>query len=43
MKTQDIAQYLRDNPQFFEEHVDMLTQISLPHPHGGRTLSLIHI
>ncbi len=40
MKTQDIAQYLRDNPQFFEEHVDMLTQISLPHPHGGRTISL---
>src|SRR5450756_2732011 len=40
MKTQDIAQYLRDNPQFFEEHVEILTQISLPHPHGGRTISL---
>ena len=40
MKTQDIAQYLQDNPQFFEEHVEMLTQISLPHPHGGRTISL---
>jgi len=40
MKTQDIAQYLQDNPQFFEEHVEMLAQISLPHPHGGRTISL---
>jgi uncharacterized protein len=40
MKTQDIAQYFQDNPQFFEEHVEMLTQISLPHPHGGRTISL---
>jgi uncharacterized protein len=40
MKTQEIAQYLRDNPQFFEEHAEMLTQISLPHPHGGRTISL---
>jgi len=40
MKTQDVAQYLQDNPQFFEEHAEMLTQISLPHPHGGRTISL---
>jgi uncharacterized protein YigA (DUF484 family) len=40
MKTQYIAQYLQDNPQFFEEHVEMLAQISLPHPHGGRTISL---
>jgi uncharacterized protein len=40
MKQQEIAQYLQDNPQFFEEHIDMLAQISLPHPHGGRTISL---
>jgi len=40
MKTQEVAQYLQDNPQFFEEHAEMLTQISLPHPHGGRTISL---
>jgi len=30
----------RSNPQFFEEHVDTLVQINLPHPHGGRTISL---
>lgn len=40
MKTEDIAQYLLDNPQFFEEHLDTLVQINLPHPHGGRTISL---
>ena len=40
MRTEDIAQYLQDNPQFFEEHIDTLVQINLPHPHGGRTISL---
>jgi len=40
MRPEDVAQYLQDNPQFFEKHVDTLTQITLPHPHGGRTISL---
>ncbi len=40
MRAEDVEQYLQNNPQFFEEHADMLTQISLPHPHGGRTISL---
>lgn len=40
MRPEDIAQYLQDNPQFFEEHVETLVQINLPHPHGGRTISL---
>ena len=40
MRAEDVAQYLLDNPQFFEEHADMLADINLPHPHGGRTISL---
>ncbi len=40
MRAEEVAQYLQSNPQFFEEHVEMLAQISLPHPHGGRTISL---
>ncbi len=40
MRAEDVAQYLQDNPQFFEGHTDLLTQINLPHPHGGRTISL---
>ena len=40
MRSEDVAQYLQDNPQFFEKHVETLTQINLPHPHGGRTISL---
>jgi len=40
MREEEVAQYLQDNPQFFEGHVDTLLQINLPHPHGGRTISL---
>jgi len=40
MRAEDVAQYLQDNPRFFEDHTDLLTQITLPHPHGGRTVSL---
>ncbi|MBI5658045.1 MAG: DUF484 family protein [Nitrosomonadales bacterium] len=40
MRAEDIAAYLQNNPQFFETHADMLAEISLPHPHGGRTISL---
>lgn len=40
IRAEDVAQYLQDNPQFFEEHLETLAQINLPHPHGGRTVSL---
>ncbi len=40
MRAEDVAQYLLDNPQFFEANAEMLSQITLPHPHGGRTISL---
>jgi uncharacterized protein len=40
MRSEDVAQYLQDNPQFFEDHAEMLAQVNLPHPHGGRTISL---
>jgi uncharacterized protein len=40
MRAEDVAQYLQNNPQFFEAHIETLVQIILPHPHGGRTISL---
>jgi uncharacterized protein YigA (DUF484 family) len=40
MKAEEVSQYLLDNPLFFEDHAEMLSQINLPHPHGGRTISL---
>ena len=40
MKADDVARYLRENPTFFETHSDMLAEISVPHPHGGRAIPL---
>ncbi len=40
MKDEDVARYLQEHPQFFEGHLDLLETIMLPHPHGGRTISL---
>ncbi len=40
MNSDQVAQYLLDNPEFFEEHLETLMEITLSHPHGGRTISL---
>jgi hypothetical protein len=40
MKSDDVANYLKEHPEFFEQHLDLLTELNLPHPHGGRTVSL---
>ncbi|MEO6024958.1 MAG: DUF484 family protein [Burkholderiales bacterium] len=37
---EQVANYLRDNPTFFEEYAPLLADISLPHPHGGRAISI---
>ncbi len=35
-----VANYLRDNPTFFEDYAPILAEIQLPHPHGGRAISI---
>jgi uncharacterized protein YigA (DUF484 family) len=40
MKADDVASYLKDNPMFFEERAELLAQISLPSPHGGKAIAL---
>lgn len=40
IREEDIARYLRDHPEFFGEHPELLASISVPHPHGGRAISL---
>lgn len=40
MKSEDVAEYIRNHPEFFEQHADMLAEIHIPHPHGGRTISI---
>ena len=37
---EDVADYLKNNPIFFEHYADLMAQIFVPHPHGGRTVSL---
>ena len=40
MKSDEVAQYLQSNPQFFEEHAELVSHLVIPHPHGGRTISI---
>jgi hypothetical protein len=40
MKSEEVALYLQTNPQFFEEHADLMAHMVIPHPHGGRTISI---
>ena len=38
--SEDVAQYLKQHPQFFDEYADMLSDIYVPHPHGGRAIPI---
>jgi len=40
MDANDVAQFLRSNPQFFDQHPQLLEAIVVPHPHGGRAIPL---
>ncbi|MGB0127416.1 MAG: DUF484 family protein [Rhodocyclaceae bacterium] len=40
MKSDEVARYLQDNPKFFENYADLLSQAFIPHPHGGRAISI---
>jgi len=40
LSTEQIAEFLRAHPDFFEQHVDVLLNINVTHPHGGRTVSI---
>jgi uncharacterized protein YigA (DUF484 family) len=40
MDDQDVAQYLKTQPQFFDRHPELLEAIYVPHPYGGRAISL---
>jgi uncharacterized protein YigA (DUF484 family) len=40
LNADQVAEYLRQNPGFFEDHVDILMNLQIPHPHGGRAVSI---
>ena len=39
-KAEDVVRYLQDKPGFFEEYAELLAQIYIPHPHGGRAIPI---
>ena len=36
----EVAEFLERNPGFFENHVELLMNLQIPHPHGGRAVSI---
>ncbi|MBI3714454.1 MAG: DUF484 family protein [Betaproteobacteria bacterium] len=40
MNIDEIAAFLKANPDFFAAYPDVLLDINLPHPHGGRAVSI---
>jgi len=41
MKSDDVAAYLADHPEFFREHPELLGLLDIPHPQNGQAISLI--
>jgi len=40
MKPEEVAGYLKEHPEFFEQYADLLSEIYIPHPHGGRAIPI---
>jgi uncharacterized protein YigA (DUF484 family) len=40
MTPEAVVLYLKQHPEFFEEQIEFLSTVALPHPHGGRTVSI---
>jgi uncharacterized protein YigA (DUF484 family) len=41
LQTQDVARYLAEHPDFFDQHPELLAGMQLPHPHNGQAISLV--
>jgi uncharacterized protein YigA (DUF484 family) len=40
MKAEEVARYLHDHPEFFDQYAEILTMVTLPDPHTGRAISI---
>jgi uncharacterized protein YigA (DUF484 family) len=40
MEANSVADYLKQNPQFFEDYADLFAGIFVPHPHGGHAIPI---
>jgi uncharacterized protein YigA (DUF484 family) len=40
LQASDIAEFIKLNPEFFNDHAQLLTDVQIPHPHDGRAISI---
>src|SRR5258706_1462048 len=40
LDSQAVAEYLREHPEFFEEHADWLADVKIAHPHEGHAIPI---
>jgi len=40
LRAEEVAKYLQEHPEFFEEYADLLSSIYVPHPHGSHAIPL---
>lgn len=40
MNPDDVAAYLKQHPEFFENYAEVVADVMIPHPHGGRAISI---
>ena len=40
MKPEEVATWLKEHPEFFEDYAERLSEIHIPHPHGGRAIPI---
>src|SRR5699024_4582762 len=40
LSADDVARFLQDNPDFFNDHASVFADLSVPHPHQARAISL---
>ncbi|HTY03540.1 MAG TPA: DUF484 family protein [Rhodocyclaceae bacterium] len=40
MEANEVASYLKSHPEFFELYGELLSQIHIPSPHGGKAISI---
>lgn len=41
MNASDVALYLNEHPEFFEDHLELLSRIKVKHPHGNHAIPLV--
>ena len=40
MTSEQVARYLQDHPEFFDQYADLLALVTIPDPHSGRAISI---